>query len=50
MQLPAAYNLSIYLMLGMGYGSFFVVGFLIYRGVKKNAEYLRTLEGTDRTT
>jgi hypothetical protein len=28
-------------MLGAGYGSFFVVGFLIYRGVKKNAEYLR---------
>ena len=29
-------------MLGAGYGSLFVVGLLIYRGVKKNAEYLRT--------
>ncbi len=28
-------------MLGVGYGSFFVVGLLIYRGVRKNAEYLR---------
>jgi hypothetical protein len=42
--MPAAYNLSIYLMLGVGYGSFFVVGFLIYRGVKKNAEHLRARE------
>ncbi len=50
MQLSAAYNQSIYLMLGVAYGSFFVVGFLIYRGVKKNAEHLRTLEGSDRTT
>ncbi len=29
------------MMLGVGYGSFSVVGFLIYRGVKKNADYLR---------
>jgi hypothetical protein len=29
-------------MLGAAYGSFSVVGFLIYRGVKKNAEYLQT--------
>ncbi len=28
-------------MLGVGYGSFFVVGFLIYRGVKRNADYLQ---------
>jgi hypothetical protein len=41
MQLPAAYNMSIYLMLGAAYGSFVVVSLLIYRGVKKNAEYLR---------
>jgi hypothetical protein len=39
--LPAAYNASIYLMLAAGYGSFFVLGFLVYRGVKKNAAYLR---------
>ncbi len=32
-------------MLGAGYGSFFVVGFLIYRGVKKNAAYLRAIGG-----
>jgi hypothetical protein len=30
-------------MLGAAYGSFFVVGLLIYRGVKKNAEHLRAL-------
>jgi hypothetical protein len=46
MRLPAAYNLSIYLMLGVGYGSFFVVGLLIYRGVKKNAEHLRARAAT----
>jgi hypothetical protein len=44
-RLGAAYNHSIYLMLGVGYGAFFVVGLLIYRGVKKNAEHLRALGG-----
>jgi hypothetical protein len=29
-------------MLGVGYGAFGVVAFLIYRGVKRNAEYLQT--------
>jgi hypothetical protein len=37
-------------MLGAGYGSLFVVGLLIYRGVKKNAEHLRALGGQDQTT
>ena len=37
-------------MLSAAYGSFFVVGFLIYRGVKKNAEHLRALRGSDETT
>ena len=37
-------------MLGAGYGSLFVVGLLIYRGVKKNAEHLRALGGPDQTT
>jgi hypothetical protein len=36
-------------MLGASYGSFFVVGFLIYRGVKKNAEHLRALGRSDET-
>jgi hypothetical protein len=33
-------------MLGTAYGAFFGVGFLIYRGVKKNAEHLRALNAT----
>ena len=33
-------------MLGVGYGTFFVVGLLIYRGVKKNAEHLRARAAT----
>jgi hypothetical protein len=41
--LPAAYNASIYLMVGMPYTVLGVLGFLIYRGCKKNAEYLETL-------
>jgi hypothetical protein len=38
---PAAYNANIYLMVGMPYLLFAVVGILIYRGVKKNADYLK---------
>jgi hypothetical protein len=30
-------------MVGVPYASLGVVGFLIYRGCKKNAEYLKTL-------
>jgi len=38
--LPTAYNRSIYMMIGVPYLSLMLVGFLIYRGVKKNAAYL----------
>ena len=37
---PGAYNHSIYLMIGVPYLSLTLVFFLIYRGLKKNAEYL----------
>ncbi len=37
----AAYNYSIYLMIAVPYLSLAVVSFLIYRGLKKNADYLR---------
>jgi len=38
----AAYNYSIYLMVGVPYLLLTVVVFGVYRGLKKNAEYLRT--------
>ncbi len=45
---PAAMNQSIYLMIGVAYMTFGVVGFMIYRGVQRNAEYLnRTSESQD---
>jgi hypothetical protein len=34
-------NQSIYLMLGVPYAAFGIVGFMIYRGVKKNEAYLQ---------
>jgi len=37
-------NQSIYLMVSVPYVVLGVVGFLIYRGCKKNAEYLKALE------
>lgn len=37
---PAAMNQSIYLMLGVPYLAFGVFGLMIYRGVRKNEEYL----------
>jgi hypothetical protein len=37
-------NQSIYLMLAVPYTAAGVFGFLIYRGVKKNAEYVRAME------
>ncbi|MBI2808262.1 MAG: hypothetical protein HYX68_25020 [Planctomycetes bacterium] len=40
---PAAMNQSIYLMLGVPYMAFGVVGFMIYRGARKNDEYRRGL-------
>ncbi len=39
--MPAAYNQSIYLMVGVPYFSLGLVTFLIYRGCKKNAAYLQ---------
>jgi len=41
--MPGAYNQSIYLMVGVPYLSFTVVGFMIYRGCKLNAAYLKSL-------
>jgi len=37
-------NQSIYLMLGVPYTVLGVVGYLIYRGVRKNEEYRRSLD------
>ena len=37
-------NQSIYLMLAVPYTAAGVFGFLIYRGVRKNAEYVRAME------
>lgn len=34
-------NNSIYLMLIVPYSTVFIVGFMIYRGMKKNQEYQR---------
>ncbi len=39
--MPAAYNQSIYIMVGVPYLSFAVVALLIYRGCQKNAAYLQ---------
>jgi hypothetical protein len=40
-------NQSIYLMLSVPYLTLGVVGFLIYRGCKKNAEFLKSLPPPD---
>ncbi len=40
-QFPAAMNQSIYLMLGVPYTAFGVVGLMIYYGVRKNEEFRR---------
>jgi hypothetical protein len=37
-------NQSIYLMLAVPYSLLAIVGFLVYRGVKKNEEYRRALD------
>ncbi|MFO0866640.1 MAG: hypothetical protein U0744_18705 [Gemmataceae bacterium] len=42
--LPKAYNRSIMLMLIVPYMSLMGVGYLIYRGVKKNAAYLERIQ------
>jgi hypothetical protein len=44
-QFPAAMNQSIYLMLAVPYTSLAVIGFLIYRGMKRNDEYRKSLVG-----
>ena len=41
---PAAMNQSIYVMIGVPYTAFAILGFLIYRGVKKNAEHKALME------
>jgi hypothetical protein len=45
--LPAAYNNSIYLMVGMPYLLLGVFGFLVYRGLKKNAQYREAFGAID---
>jgi hypothetical protein len=42
--LPKAYNRSIMMMLIVPYASLFGVGYLIYRGVKKNAAYMERMQ------
>ncbi len=41
---PAAVNQSIYVMVSVPYAALLIVGFMIYRGVKKNAAHLRALQ------
>jgi hypothetical protein len=38
---PAAYNLSIYVMVGVPYFTLAVGAFLVYRGMKKNEAFRR---------
>jgi hypothetical protein len=38
---PAAYNNSIYIMVGVPYTCLAVLGLLVYRGTKKNDEFRR---------
>ena len=45
---PAAMNQSIYLMVSMPYIALGVVGFCIYRGVKKNDEF-KEISATEET-
>jgi hypothetical protein len=42
-EFPKAMNQSIYLMVSVPYLALGVVGYLIYRGCKKNAAYLQSL-------
>jgi len=42
---PAAYNASIYLMVGVPYLTLGVVGFFIYRGCQRNAEHQQRQDG-----
>jgi hypothetical protein len=45
-QFPAAMNQSIYLMLGVPYAAFGVMGLMVYYGVRKNEEYRREHDET----
>jgi hypothetical protein len=40
---PAAMNQSIYLMLGVPYAALIIVGFMIYRGMKKNDAFVQAM-------
>jgi hypothetical protein len=42
---PEAVNQSIYVMLSVPYLCFGIVGFCVYRGMKKNRDYLDGLNG-----
>ncbi len=44
---PAAMNQSIYLMLAVPYSMLGIVGFMIYRGVKKNEAFRQSLDEND---
>ena len=37
-------NQSIYLMIGVPYTALFIIGFMIYRGVKKNEAHRREVQ------
>jgi hypothetical protein len=41
---PAAVNQSIYVMVSVPYAALLIVGFMVYRGVKKNAAYLQAMQ------
>ena len=41
---PAAMNQSIYVMIGVPYTAFAILGFLIYRGVKKNSAHFARIQ------
>lgn len=41
---PAAVNQSIYVMVSVPYAALFFVGFMTYRGVKKNEAYLQSMQ------
>jgi hypothetical protein len=41
-----AVNQSIYVMVSVPYAALVIVGFMVYRGVKKNAAYLKAVQET----
>jgi hypothetical protein len=42
-----AYNLNIYIMVGLPYAMLFGVGYFIYRGVRRNEALRRSQVGSD---